>query len=141
MTDKILVTGNSVPTELLHPLHDNGYEIASEERLLTEEDLRTALSGVVGYLFGGDENVTAGSLQDANELRVISFLGVGYESFMDTDAVRAAGIAVTNTPGTLSASVAELTIGLLLDGVRLLSRQIVSMRSGQVDGVKTHELA
>jgi gluconate 2-dehydrogenase len=57
---------------------------------------------------------------------------------MDVEAVKALGIAVTNTPGTLAESVAELTIGLLLDGVRKITASILDPEG---DPPKTRELS
>lgn len=121
MTENILITGSSVEQDLLLPLSEAGYDLKIIEEDLDEESLADALEGVTGYLFGGDETVTGPALRKASGLRVISFLGVGWESFMDVSAVRERGISVTNTPGTLSASVAELTVGLLLDATRKIS--------------------
>jgi lactate dehydrogenase-like 2-hydroxyacid dehydrogenase len=137
MPQVILVTGSSVRPDLLKPLEDAGYEVRSTEETETAK-LRGQLDDAVGYLFGGDEFITADLLDGADELRLISFLGVGWDGFMNVEDVRAHGIAVTNTPGTLSASVAELTIGLLLDAVRQISFHVDAFFGGH-EGVKTRE--
>src|SRR5258707_3148946 len=46
----------------------------------------------------------------------------------------------SNTPGTLSASVAEVTVGLLIDGVRLVSYHVECFFAGQ-PAVKTREMS
>ncbi len=120
MTKKILVTGTSVRPELLQPLVEAGYEIINPTNLLSEEELKTALLSCSAYLLGGDEYASLGALSSAANLKVVAFLGMGYESFVDAAAAKTLGIAVTNTPGTLSNSVAEFTVGLVLSSTRKL---------------------
>jgi len=52
-------------------------------------------------------------LADHPALRLIANYGVGYDR-LDLDACRAAGVAVTNTPGVLDAATADLALALML---------------------------
>jgi glyoxylate reductase len=131
MSEKILVTGTSVRDELLKPLSSAGYVISNPTHVLTEKELADALSDSTGYLFGGDEFASATALASAKKLKVIAFLGMGYQSFMDVAAAKENGIAITNTPGTLSNAVAELTIGLLLSATRKLYLYATEYARGQ----------
>jgi glyoxylate reductase len=115
---KILVTGSSVRPDLLQPLMDAGHEVVNPTGVLSENDLRDALSGVSAYLFGGDEFASGPALAGNPTLKHVAFLGVGYESFMDAPAITDAGVLITNTPGTLSNSVAEFTLTHLLNATR-----------------------
>src|SRR5438874_6609215 len=110
---KVLVTGSSVEDKFFEPLRELGYNIHNPKQLLSEGELSSELADAEGYLLGGDEVASATALASAPALKVVSFLGVGYESFVDVGAARENGIAVTNTPGVLSNSVAEFTIGQL----------------------------
>jgi glyoxylate reductase len=133
MTKKILVTGTSVRRELLQPLVDAGYTVENPTHLLSEDELRDALESSAGYLLGGDEFAGRSALVTAKGLKVIAFLGMGYESFVDVAAATEFGIPITNTPGTLSNAVAEFTVGLLLSSTRklyLYASQFASGRSG-----------
>jgi lactate dehydrogenase-like 2-hydroxyacid dehydrogenase len=56
---------------------------------------------------------------------------VGYESFIDVRAATARGIRVTNTPGTLTNSVAEFTVGQLLNARRRLTQYTNAFMRGQ----------
>src|SRR5665213_1328473 len=100
--NQILVTGTSVSKELLNPLEDNGYSIVNPTHLLSEDELKSYLDHSVGYLLGGDEYASDGALSTTQNLKVIAFLGMGYQSFIDVEAANKRKIAVTNTPGTLS---------------------------------------
>lgn len=121
MNGRVVVTGSSVAERFLVPLSDAGLEIDMAPGDMDEAALSERLEGASAYLLGGDEFVSADALARADELKVIAFLGVGYESFVDASAAAEKGIPVTNTPGTLTQSVAEFTLGLTLNATRLLS--------------------
>lgn len=118
MTKTVLVTGTSVREDLLRPLVDAGYKIENPTHLLSDVELGEALSKASAYLLGGDEFASGTALSKAKNLKVIAFLGMGYESFIDVRSAKELKIAVTNTPGTLSNAVAELTVGHILASVR-----------------------
>lgn len=64
--------------------------------------------------------ITAEILRDAPGLRLIQKIGVGVNT-IDLDAAKQNDIAVCNMPGTNSAAVAELTLGLMLAVLRKLT--------------------
>jgi|SRR6266404_470717 len=119
---KILVTGSSVEERFFEPLKDLGFVVENPKNLLSEDELSSELSDAEGYLLGGDEVASSKALSKAPNLKVISFLGVGYESFVDVAGARELGITVTNTPGVLANSVAEFTVGQLLNARRKLTK-------------------
>jgi glyoxylate reductase len=121
MTGKVLVTGTSVADHHLSPLREAGLAIDNPTELLSEQQLGERLKDAAAYLLGGDEIATRKALEKAKKLKIVAFLGVGYESFIDVKAASELGIAVTNTPGTLSQSVAEFTIAQAINATRRLS--------------------
>ena len=62
-------------------------------------------------------------------LRAIVSFGVGYDP-IDVPAARARGIVVSNTPEVLNDCVADLAMGLIIDGRRQLSRADRFVRAG-----------
>ena len=62
-------------------------------------------------------------------LKVISRYGVGVDR-IDLEEARRLGIAVTNTPGANSSSVADLTVGLLLSLARQIPQAVQAVRAG-----------
>ncbi|WP_369225748.1 2-hydroxyacid dehydrogenase [Streptomyces sp. R39] len=128
---KILVTGSSVAEEHLDRLTQEGFRVHQVPGLLNEDELAAELEGCTGYLLGGDEYASRKVLSRAKSLKVVGFLGVGYTSFVDADAARDLGIAVTNTPGTLTSSVAEFTVGLLLAQRRQIPSYAADFRAGR----------
>ena len=89
---------------LFPPVGLNTLERANIDRLLRE-------TGAEGILAGTDP-LDRGVLERSH-LKVVARQGVGYDS-VDVSAATELGIAVTITPGTLEASVAEQTIALML---------------------------
>ena len=141
-TGKVLVTGSSVDEELLKPLTEAGLTIVNPQHLLSEAELSDQLRDCRAYLLGGEEHATRAAIEAATQLEIIAFLGVGYDSFIDVQTASARGIVVTNTPGTLTNSVAEFTVGHLLNATRRITEYSNSYRRGEREGeVKQHDLA
>lgn len=95
---------------------------------LSSAGLVDLLPGVDGYIAGLDV-INAAALAAAEQLQVVSRYGVGVSN-VDLDAARKKGIIVTNTPGANAKSVAELTMGLILNLVRPLIDAAAQTRQG-----------
>jgi len=68
----------------------------------------------------------------APKLKIIARFGIGYEH-VDLDSATNYGIAVSNTPGAMSAGVAELAITMMLAIGRQIHRFDASIKSGGWD--------
>jgi len=101
-------------------LEDNDciLEWNEHDRPLQENDLLKIISKYDGIIVGVDK-VTEKVIKKGEKLKVIAKNGVGVDN-IDLKAASEAGICVVNAPGTNSASVADLTVALML----ALSRQI-----------------
>jgi D-3-phosphoglycerate dehydrogenase len=86
------------------------------------------LPGCDGYIAGVDE-IDRRALEAAKGLKVVARYGVGVEN-VDLEAAQELGIVVTNTPAANAVSVAELTIGLILNLVRKITQSVTETRSG-----------
>lgn len=73
---------------------------------------REPLPGV-DVLVAADAAVGASELRLLPDLRLVANFGVGYDT-VDVAACRERGVAITNTPGVLDATVADLTLALIL---------------------------
>jgi phosphoglycerate dehydrogenase-like enzyme len=132
---RVLVTGSSVADRFMSQLADAGLEVVNPPSsfppaVLSEDELGQALETCVAYLLGGDEIASRAALARSNELAVVSFLGVGYASFVDASAAADLDIPVTNTPGVLANSVAEFTLGLTIEARRKIIDFAESFASG-----------
>lgn len=99
------------------------------EKPLSSNHLANLLPGIDGLIAGLDV-LDENALRSADCLKVISRYGVGVDN-VDLDACRFRNIAVTNTPGANSASVAELAIGLMLCLLRKIPKAVSSTRAGE----------
>ncbi len=99
--------------ELLQPL-ESACEIVRWSALPAPSDfLRERGAEVRAVITNGLIGLPAGSAEHLTTLELIACNGVGYDA-IDVEGARQRGIAVTHTPGVLSADVADLALALLL---------------------------
>jgi D-3-phosphoglycerate dehydrogenase / 2-oxoglutarate reductase len=96
---------------------------------LTSAEVAQLLPGIDGYIAGLD-GIDANALKNADRLKVIARYGVGVDN-VDLAAAREKGIAVTNTPGANSVSVAELALGLMLALARQIPEAVEAVHQGK----------
>ncbi|GIV70525.1 phosphoglycerate dehydrogenase [Caldilinea sp.] len=96
---------------------------------LSSDEVRALLPGCHGYIAGLDV-IDRAALEAADALKVIARYGVGVDR-IDLEAARARGIVVTNTPSANAASVAELTIGLMIALARSIPTADAATKAGQ----------
>jgi glyoxylate reductase len=94
------------------------------------EEFASIPPAVEGLISPSDQPVPREFLQSAPSLRVVSNIGVGYDN-VDLAVAAERGIKVTNTPGVLSAAVAELTIGMMITLTRRLQESAAIVRDGR----------
>jgi D-3-phosphoglycerate dehydrogenase len=98
-------------------------------RPLSSDELLELIPGCDGYIAGLDA-IDRAVINGSDKLRVIARYGVGVDN-VDLDAARERGIVVTNTPGANSASVAELTVGLILSLGRKIPEAVQAAKKGE----------
>ena len=132
MDRKVLVTG-PVSEKVLKKLQDQGFEldVRALKDLVDGDELIKALKGKHAHIYGGYESMDAKAINSADCLKVIAFVGAGYENFVDVNAATRKGILVTNTPGANTQSVAEMTIGLMLSCMRHIPYLNEGVRQGK----------
>jgi len=96
------------------------YRANPYNRRFTEAELISHI-GEASILIAGTEPITARALDAAPKLRLIAKVGIGLDN-VDLNATKERGIPVTYTPDAPAPAVAELTIGLMLDLLRGISR-------------------
>lgn len=75
------------------------------------------------------ERVDAAAIAGAGRLRIVANVGVGYDN-LDLAALRAAGIAASNTPDVLTDTVADFAFALLLGAARRVTEAERWLRDG-----------
>lgn len=118
---RVLFTGNTLSERDMEGLKARGIEITTGRADYSENELVEALKGFDGYILGGDEIATKKVIDSTTGLKIIAFLGTGYERFVDVAAAAARGIPVTNTPRANAYTTAEFTVALMLNAVKKLT--------------------
>jgi len=98
-------------------------------RRLTKREVLSLLKGKVGLL-GGTEPIDRDVIDSAKELKVISRIGVGLDN-IDLPYAKQKGILIFAADGIVTESVAELTIGLIIDCLRGISYVDRELRAGR----------
>ena len=104
------------------------YEINPLGRKLRPEEV----AGVIGdadIVIAGTEPITADVMDACSNLKSICRVGIGLDS-VDLLAARERGIGVAFTPDGPSPAVAELTIGLIIDLLREVTKADRDIRAG-----------
>src|ERR687897_2745896 len=129
MPGKVLVT-REIPEAGLGLLE--GFDVTVlHERPPTCDELLEAVRGASGILATATEKMD-GEVMDAagDGLRVIANMAVGYDN-IDVEAARERGVVVTNTPGVLDETTADVAFMLVLAAARRLGEGERLLRAGR----------
>ncbi len=107
-------------------MRDDAGPVAPVELL---ENVKSA-EGLICLL---SDRIDAELVAAAPRLKIIANLGVGYDN-IDVAAAQAAGIVVTNTPGALTETTADLAFALLLAAARRIVEADGFVRAGRFLG-------
>src|SRR5215208_2117575 len=128
MPEKVLVT-REIPSAGLLALEP--FEVTVlHERPPEHRELLDAVRGVSGILSTATEKVDGEVMDAAGEgLRVVANMAVGYDN-VDVAAAVHRGVVVTNTPGVLDETTADVAFMLLLAAARRLGEGERLLRAG-----------
>ena len=129
MPEKVLVT-REVPEAGLHLL--DGFDVTVlYERPPERGELLEAVRGASGILSTATEKVD-GEVMDAagDGLKVVANMAVGYDN-IDLGAAKERGVVVTNTPGVLDETTADVAFMLMLAAARRLGEGERLLRAGK----------
>jgi glyoxylate reductase len=129
MTDRTrIVVATPVPSAVVEHLREHAEVLDVSD--WPRERWPEALAHATGLLVSSGTPVDAAVLAAAKELRIVATVSVGIDNIA-LDVLRARGIALTNTRGSLNAAVADLTFGLVIMAQRELAQNIAWVRSGR----------
>ena len=100
-----------------------------DDRPWTAEELAARLAGASGAMATVMDKFDEPLLAKCPDLKVISNIAVGYNN-IDIAAATARGIRVTNTPGVLDDTTADLTWSILMAAVRRIAEADAYVRRG-----------
>lgn len=131
MKPKIYIT-RKLPDLIVDQLQE-----ACEVKMWEEEEvpvprdiLEQEIQDVDGLFCLLTESIDEALLTKANKLKVISNMAVGYNN-IDVAAAKEKGIMVTNTPGVLTETTADLTFALLMATARRIVEASAYLRDGK----------
>jgi lactate dehydrogenase-like 2-hydroxyacid dehydrogenase len=101
----------------------------AEDRPWPPEELMRRLAGKSGAMATVMDRFDEAALAAAPDLKVISNIAVGYNN-IDVPACTRRGIRVTNTPGVLDDTTADLTWSLLMAAARRIAEGDAYVRAG-----------
>ena len=129
MPDKILVT-REIPDAGVRLLKDFEVSVLAE-RPPTRDELLEAARGASGILSTATEKMDGEVMDAAGEgLRIVANMAVGYDN-IDVEAARERDIVVTNTPGVLDETTADVAFMLMLAAARRLGEGERMLRAGR----------
>lgn len=105
-------------------------DLWEHERPPTAEELATHGEGRDGLLTMLTERIDGALLDACPGIRVVATMAVGYDN-IDVPAATERGVLVTNTPGVLTETTADLAFSLMLAAARRLSEGERAVREGR----------
>lgn len=127
---KIYVT-RQLPEAALAPLRTCGaLSVWESEQAVSRETLLSELRDTVALLSMVTERIDDDLLDQAPQLRIIANMAVGYDN-VDVPALTRRNIVLTNTPGVLTETTADLTFALVLGIARRIGEGERRVRAGQ----------
>jgi glyoxylate reductase len=131
MKPKVYIT-RRIPEQILKRLSTT-YDVRmwdKEDIPVPYEILEKEIKDIDGLLCLLTENIDDSLLSKAKNLKIIANMAVGYNN-IDINSATKRGIMVTNTPGVLTETTADLTFGLLLATARRLTEASDYLKNGE----------
>jgi gluconate 2-dehydrogenase len=135
LTQKLLIT-RRLPDRVLDAARAR-FDVTLRDRtdVLSPDELRAALRDYDVVLPTLGDRFQADVFSDVPKprARLLANFGVGY-NHIDAEAAKAAGIAVTNTPGAVTDATADIALSLILMTARRLGEGERILRAGKWEG-------
>jgi glyoxylate reductase len=129
--DKIFIT-RKLPDEVVNPLREK-FDVTmwhSDEISMTYDEIKSQAKDTHALWTVLSDKVDRALIESLPNLKVISNLAVGYNN-IDVEAAKERGIIVTNTPGVLTETTADLAFSLLLATARRVTEAERDLRAGK----------
>lgn len=133
---KVLIT-RRIPEVAINLLKKNKFEILQpiSDKPISKNRLKLLAEQADGILSLLTDRIDKELINSLQRCKVIANFAVGYNN-IDIIAASEKGIIVTNTPGVLTDSTADLTIALMLNTTRRISESEKFLRDGKFTGWK-----
>ncbi|MEX2535103.1 MAG: D-glycerate dehydrogenase [Trueperaceae bacterium] len=129
MRPRVFLTRELTPGPMARLREHTDLTVNPGDRVLSREELLEGVRGKAGLLCLLTDTIDAPVLDAAPQLKVISNYAVGFNN-IDVPAATERGISVTNTPGVLTDTTADMAFALLFATGRRLVEGHDLVRSG-----------
>lgn len=137
---RVLFTGCTFNDETLKRLEEKNINIVNGRMDYSEQELSDNLKDFDCYINGGDEICTSKVIEENKHLKLISFMGTGYQKYIDVLAAKQYNIPVSYTPSANAKAVAEYTVALILDSVKKITFSNNQVKEKEWNKIKTFNL-
>jgi len=137
---KVLFTGCTFNEETLKRLEDKNINVVNGRMDYSEEELNDKLKEFDCYINGGDEICTSKVIENNKHLKLISFMGTGYQKYIDVPTAKQYNIPVSYTPSANAKAVAEYAVALILDSVKKITFSNNQVKRKEWNKIKTFNL-
>ncbi len=127
----VLISGNenAVPAEYLKRIRDAGIELACRDCKNPDEVVSFAQDADLVWMFGPNRILTGDALRRLPRCKAIFRSGSGIDA-LPCDVAKELGVAVLNTPESISECVAEHAVSLLFAVIRRIPHYDRAVRAG-----------
>lgn len=137
---RVLFTGCTFNEETLKKLKEMNIEVFNGRMDYSEEELINILKDYDCYINGGDEICTSKVIDNNKQLKLISFMGTGYQKYIHVDTAKKYNIPVSYTPSANAKAVAEYTVALILDAVKKITYSNNEVKNKEWNKIKNFNL-
>ena len=130
---KILVTREVFDETIIFLKSHFEVESNQADRIYARDELIAKLQGKDGVQTSSSDRIDGELLDRCPTIRAVCNTAVGYNN-IDVDACTRHGVVVTNTPGVLTDSVADYSMGLIIATCRRMTEGEAYLRKGEWKG-------
>ncbi|MBH53726.1 MAG: D-glycerate dehydrogenase [Opitutaceae bacterium] len=130
---KVYLTREVVPAVKTRLRPQCNLHINPEDRTLPREDLLREIQDAVVLVPNSPDTIDAEVLEAGSKLKLLANFGVGYNN-IDVDAATQLGIPLTNTPGALTETTADIAWALLTNVARRIGEGDRMIRADAWEG-------
>ena len=130
MKPKILITRQVFPEVVAGLAKTYDVDHNESDNIFSAEELRARAQGCAGVITCLTEKIDAAFFDACPTVKVLSNIAVGYNNIDVTEASKR-GVMVTNTPGVLDDTTADLTFALLMTAARRITETERRLRNGE----------
>ncbi len=127
---KILITRQVFPEVIAALVQQFDVDHNESDDILTADALRARANGCAGVITCLTEKIDSAFFEACPTVKAVSNIAVGYNNIDIADAGKR-GVMVTNTPGVLDDTTADLTFALLMATARRITETERRLRNGE----------